>query len=301
MSLRLIHGGPDTPTQAIGLADYVWVSPGGILKAKTRVIPVGVDANKDFVPVIERWTAHTEEGIIILSPCHYLPDPLRPQPSFITLCEVRDRDDNCPHTNYRSALRDLLGRDDPVWWGFRQGFGLLSLDPAGPPRAKDVLMVIERHIGACMDAGLMIHSADLHGSNFKVGYRGMPSTVDPDAATALVVADHLWIARYLLIKVAREYGLSPSFRGSGLNSSAFFSTERIRRMASTGIDLADTILRLGTALAEDGNSSWLPALRACVVSSSGGFECIEDQRPPTNMDPYRIAGRLLKAIQNIDI
>ena len=298
MSLRVIHGGPTAPTQGIGLADYVWISPDGDLESKTRIIPVGVDANKEPVPVIDRWTAHTNHGPILLSPCHYLPDPLRPQPSFITLCEVRDKDDNCPVSNHRNTLRHLLGRDQTIWWGFRQEYELYESAVNVEAAPKEHFAVAERHLGACMDAGLMIHSADLATGNFKVGHRGMPATVDPDAPTALVVADHLWIARYLLTKVAREYGLEPSY--ANLQCAAFFSTERMRNLAPTGIDLADNIIRLGTALASDEDSSWRPDLRACVVAQQGGFECLEDQNPPGTMDPYQIAGRLLAAIRNTE-
>jgi glutamine synthetase len=263
----------------------VWVSPSGTLVSKTRVIPIGVDANKEVVPVIERWTAQTANEPILLSPCHYLPDPLRPQPSFISLCEVRDKEDECPATNYRGKLRKLIERDQTTWWGFRQEYGLIT-DPQQPENTatfRDWFAVAERHLGACMDAGLMIHSADLEGGNFKVGVRGMPTSIDPDAPNALVIADHLWIARYLLKKVAREQGLLPSY--SGKRCTTFLSTATMRQQASTGIDLAEILVRFGTRLAKDESALWEPSLRASVVSQQGGFECIEDQGPPGHFDP----------------
>lgn len=294
MSLRLIKGGPSTPPQNLGLADYVWIDNSGELQAKSRVIPVGVDAVGEPVPIIERWTAHDGEGIILLSPCHYLPDPLRPQPSFITLCEVRDVEDR--PSNPRSVLRQDLGRDASVWWGFRQEYQLRRTEPdkIEPATWREHYAVAERHLGACLDAGLMVHSADLEAGTFKVGPRGMPQSVD-ESPTALVVADHLWIARYLLKKVAREQGLTPFF--AGRRCTVFFSTERTRGRAITGIDLAESIIRLSTRLAEDGESSWTPSLRGSVVAREGGLECIEDQGPHGDADPYTIALRWLRAIR----
>jgi hypothetical protein len=295
MTLRLIDGG-SSPPQRLGLADYVWIDDSGTMRSKTRVIPVGVDTAGDPIPLIERWTTHEGSRVVLLSPCHYLPDPLRPQPSFITLCEVRDEDDTCRSSNQRSVLRQALGPDDSIWWGFRQGYLLdpMFSEPPGKASSKDYFLVAERHLGACMDAGLMIHSADFDDVSFKIGPRGMPQSVDPESPTALVAADHLWMARYLLKKVAREFGLVPNFVRR--RCSVFFSTETMRRRALFRTDLAESILRLGTRFSGR-NQPWVPSLRAGVVTREEGFECLEDIGPPGNMDPYTMVLHWIETIR----
>ena len=245
MTLREIQGG-ETP-MGMGLTDYIWVRAGDKLHCKSQVIPVGKDGNDDFVPVIENWQT---EGNLILHPCHYLPDPLRPQPCFISLCEVRDTANICIPDNHRAVLRKLKHSPETItdsdaadprllilplkpktlggsladlWLGFDQSYTLhppplpiKPMEPRFPVPGKEPYLIAERHLGACMDAGLLIHSARWDGKapgSFKVGPRGLPQTIDPDRPTALLVCDHLWIARYILLKVAREYGYTVEFTG----------------------------------------------------------------------------------------
>jgi glutamine synthetase len=234
MGLRVITGGGDV---RLGMAEYVWVDAKAKVRSKSRTIQVASDPDGDPVPIPENWTIR-EGGIeFILLPCHYLADPLRPQPSFIVLCEVRDLSDRIAYFNGRAPLRDLVAKDQwETWWGFTQPYSLWINDLGRTLSIGSThYQVAERHFGACMDAGLMISSACRDRPpgregliwDFKVGPRRLPPSIDPDTPNALVVADHLWIARHLLIRVAREFGLVAQFPWN-YRMTVSFSTDRMR-------------------------------------------------------------------------
>lgn len=238
MGLRVISGGGEV---RLGMAEYIWVAPDAKVRFKSRTIQVATDPNGDPVPIPENWSVR-EGAEFVLVPCHYLADPLRPQPSFLVLCEVRDLSDRIAHFNRRAELRDLVAHDQwDTWWGFTQPYSL-GFNEAGSSLVLERAhyQVAERHFGACMDAGLMISSASWDRPlgreglvwEFKVGPRRLPQSIDPDAPNALVIADHLWIARQLLVRVAREYGLVAQFPWNH-RMTVSFSTAKMRASEET--------------------------------------------------------------------
>jgi len=195
MTLRIIEGGAHrVPRKKViagsGLVDYVWLDPEGHFRVKKRTIPVvfgGAPGDaSNLIPIIERWTTTVDDERIVLSCCHYLPDPLRPQPSYIALCEVRDENNVDHPTNTRAKLRaevDNLGGALDIegnaildrlgtWWGYKESFNF-------PVEANRE--VPERFLGACLDAGLMIHSATFSTDYFeyRVGPPGVPEGTRP--------------------------------------------------------------------------------------------------------------------------
>lgn len=128
-SLKVIDG---SSLRTLGLAEYLWVE-NGALRSKVRAIPVGENTDGP-VPILEAWNTHDDQGQpVLLSPCHYLPDPLRPQPSYLVLCEVRDLRDVSLPTNTRSALRFLERQE--VFLGV---VGLPSAVPPGRPARQSL-------------------------------------------------------------------------------------------------------------------------------------------------------------------
>lgn len=249
MSLRVIQGGV-AANAAPGLIDYIWLDQEGNLRAKKRAIPIykgsAADAEQS-IPEVKPWKDILGTGEsarhIHLSPCHYLPDPLRPQPSFLVLCETRELKGEETSFNYRAKVRKLLEHPKiaPLesWWGFVQWYGFeregVAKNQPDPFFERDAFMVAERHLGACLDAGLMIQSAkfDDPGSNiwnFKVGFREFPESLDPDQPSALVATDHLIIARYLMEKIAREFGLRVTWH----QFQGRLSTTRTRMIRAEG-------------------------------------------------------------------
>lgn len=308
--LQVIKGG--SGSLGMGFADYIWVGENGLIGFKKKTILVGKDSKGDPVPLVPRWSfsACDCEDVSpnhqcddtrdhILSPCFYLPDPTRPAPSYIVLCEVRDTNDTCPPENYRSALRKAMKVRGPtsklLWFGFEQGYVLKDADRESPSPnlAERRFLTSERHMGACFDAGLMLHSAwnpSWAGEcefEFKVGVRGFPQDLDPDPTTALIVTDHLMIAQYLLEKVGNEKGLVPIWHSLSL----FVSTPELREPGGDSEAQAQILMK---RLAGDGLT-----LRGVPNPVNSGIQCIE-----VSLDgyanPYKLALDVLEAIWPLD-
>jgi hypothetical protein len=303
--LQVIKGGGGE-AMGMGLADYIWVGDDGGIYFKKKTILVGKDEKGDPVPLIQRWGLSgcgclgdcTAPGSApcpnpqekILSPCFYLPDPTRPQPCYIVLCEIRDATDQAQ--GWRSKLRKAQKARGPsaklVWFGFEQDYSLESGGEDSPDLAERQFLTSERHIGACFDAGLLLHSAwNMPGCSeswdFKVGVRGFPHDLDPDPPSALVVADHLVIAQYLMEKVGAEKGLFTRW----LRQSVFVSTAALREPGGVQMDQAEL---LKVKLAGEGRT-----LRSVPHPINGGCHCVEVNLEEY-MDPYRLALDVLEAV-----
>lgn len=300
--LQVIKGGV---ALGMGLADYIWLDKEGHLRHKKKTILIGKNERGDPVPLAQRWSFAQQDcdcdadagckcpqTTYILSPCFFLPDPTRPQPNYLILCEVRDTEDRCVPWCHRAPLRKAMhlrgASSKLVWYGFRQGYQLLDADEQPAPNlAERRFLTGERHLGACFDAGLLIHSIwnepGIALSEFKVGVRGFPQDLDPDPPSALVVADHLVVALYLLQKIGGEKGLA-LLHG---DMSLFISTPELREPGSDA-RLQATLLM--TALAGEDRR-----LRPVPHPVNGGCQCIEVMLGPYR-DPYQVALEALEAV-----
>jgi len=297
--LQLIKGGEPV---GMGLADYIWLDDNGLLLFKKKSILIGKDDKGNPVPLLDRWTYEYGEPdddqtqTRVLSPYFYLPDPTRPQPNYLVPCEVRDAEDHCVEINWRAKLR--LAIDDRgkmtnlVWFGFEQEY---LLTEAGTKEEDGYearrFNTSERHLGACFDAGLLIHSAWNPPANsqpwdFKIGYRGFPQDLDPDPPNALIVADHLILARYLMEKIGGSKGLVPEWG----NLSIFVSTPALREPG--GNHLAEAT-RMAEALSPLGKIRHIPH------PTHGGHQCLQVNRD-TPHDPYKLAYDVLLAVWPLD-
>jgi len=302
--LKVIKGGGGVV--GMGLADYIWLDDHGDIVFKKKSILITKDEKGEPIPILDRWTfyntTHTLEcqGVDgcdcpgttrILVPFFYLPDPTRPQPNYIVLCEMRGDDDYGIESDFRGKVREALDlRGKPanlVWFGFEQDYSHQEADEEEDPQFEARrFQIAERHIGACFDAGLLFHSAwnpPLAPEwDFKIGYRGFPQDLDPDPPNALVVADHLIIARYLMEKIGASKGLSPCW--SCL--SVFVSTPALRE---PGTDVAAVSEYLSNALKDIGKPRLVPH------PTRGGVQCVE-VTCDSPADPYALALNVLNAV-----
>jgi len=314
-NLRLISGGQNkapggSPSQianikGIGMADYVWpAQDGGIYWRKRPVVLIKggtVRDASDTVPIIEVWTFATtlpgespEVNVLnqyALNPCYYLPDPTRPEGSFLVCCEVKTLDGNPTASNSRATLRatheSVGGLQDSLdhrgsAWGWIQGYSLI--DAKGNEVTFEISNeVFEHHFGACIDAGLMIMAGDplsLGFWSYTLGDRGFPEILEPDLPNPIIMGDQVILSRHLLSKIARDRGLRVLW-----DSTMLTYTDESLAESEDPLELLD---RVEGAYPY---RTWNPNSREFQISH------IAVSVPP-NADPYHQAAKVLAAIHH---
>lgn len=186
--------------------------------------------------------------------------------------------------------------------------------------------IVEEHIDITLDAGI-----ELEGINAEVAKGQWEFQIF--AKGAKKVCDDMWIARYLLIRTAEKYGLDIEFHckpisgdwnGSGMHTN--FSTDFMREkggeayfkklMAAfekyanehiaaygpdnhlrlTGLHETQSIDKFNYGVANRGASLRIP--HSFMNNNYKGY--IEDRRPNSQADPYKIIARLLKTINEVE-
>jgi glutamine synthetase len=187
--------------------------------------------------------------------------------------------------------------------------------------------IVEAHIDLCLEAGI-----NLEGINAEVAKGQWEFQIFGEGSKQ--AADELWIARYLLLRLCERYGVDVNFHpkplgmehdwnGSGMHTN--FSTLHLREvggeeyfkalmaafdeykdehiavygpdnhMRLTGLHETQSIDKFNYGVANRGASVRIP--HSFV---SGGFKgYLEDRRPNSLGDPYRIAGRILQTIETV--
>lgn len=340
-------------------AEYIWLDgakPTQQLRSKTRIIGVP-EGREPTLADFPEWgydgsstgQAEGNDSDLLLRPVNFVRDPLRGPRDRLVMCEVFTPD-GLPHeTNQRAVLRDALQRAgaglDP-WVGFEQEYTLYAADrplgfhdgepaPQGPyycsvgsDRAFG-RTVAEAHARACIDAGLMIYGTNaevMPGQwEFQIGYRG----IRDESADLLNTSDHLWIARWLLHRVAEDFDVVASFDNkpmkgdwNGAGNHTNFSTAPMRDPARGIEAIRDAIDRLATrhelhvanygaglderltglhetcsihefrgGVADRGASIRIPR-----SVGERGYGYLEDRRPGANCDPYVVTALLIETI-----
>ena len=186
--------------------------------------------------------------------------------------------------------------------------------------------IIEEHLDLCIDAGL-----NVEGINAEVATGQWEFQIF--AKGAQDAGDQIWVARYLLERTAEKYGLginwhckpvAGDWNGSGMHAN--FSNSLLRNAGSkeiydkvcsafgaspevikAHIDVygADNHLRL-TGLHETqsidkfsyGISDRGASIRIPVVTVENGWKgYLEDRRPNSAADPYKVAARIIKTVK----
>lgn len=344
----------------LATAEYLWLDggrPTQRLRAKTKILTGEKVSKLSDLPEwsfdgSSTWQSHGSHSDCVLKPVFFCHNPLRQMEGnhYIVMAEVYNSD-NTPHiSNTRDELSKLLQRAsaaDP-WIGFEQEYTFFEYsrpwgwpnkggfpEPQGPfycgigtnrVFGRDI---VENHLEVCRHTDLALYGINaevMPGQwEFQIGYRG----IDDEAADPLTIADQLWVARYLLERVAENHHAIVSFdnkpmpgdwNGAGMHTN--FSTiatrakdsglgaikeavERLKENHSKHIrDYGDRLEERLTGLHEtchidqfkSGVLDRGASVRIPLVTSQQGYGYFEDRRPGANADPYRVAARLVETV-----
>jgi glutamine synthetase len=327
-------------------AEYIWMDghePTQKLRSKTKVFDGPLNSLND----LPMWgfdgsstnQAAGDDSDCMLQPVSYFPDPIRGGDDVLVMCEVMNADGTVHSTNTRSHLRkvDKKFKDQESWFGIEQEYtffqGRVPLGwpeggypaPQGPfycgVGADEVYGrdIVEEHLELCLDAGL-----EISGINAEVMPGQWEYQVGP--LGPLDVADQLWISRWLLYRIAEDYGVSATlhpkpvkgdWNGAGAHTN--FSTKSMRdeggikviesACESLGKNHEAHIALYGahneerlTGLHETcsikdfryGVSDRGASIRIPMTTANDGKGYLEDRRPSANMDPYEVCAILIE-------
>src|SRR5688572_15729133 len=234
-------------------AEYIWIDgsePTKTLRSKTKVLPAGTGDMPEWgFDGSSTGQADGHASDVVLQPVFSCPDPIRGGDHRLVLCETFNADGTPHRTNTRAPLRKVVERNkqhDP-WFGIEQEYTMfrngrpLGWPEGGYPAPQGPFYcgvgadeafgrpLVEKHMAACLAAGL-----EFYGINGEV----MPGQWEFQIGTAdpLVVADHLWVARWLLYRLGEDFGVSATlhpkpmqgdWNGAGAHTN--FSTESMRK------------------------------------------------------------------------
>ena len=325
------------------LCEYIWLDgylPEANLRSKTKVVQLEDSPSLDNLPLWSYDGSSTKQAEgsasdCVLKPVKVYKDAGR-EHGHLVFCEVMNPDGSPHPTNNRAVYDD----DRDFWFGFEQEYVIMENGlPLGFPKegfpapqgkyycgigtqnvvARDF---VEEHLRLCLDCGLNITGVNaevmLGQWEFQLLGKG-----------AKEASDDLWVARYLLLRVAEKYHvdieLHPKpvkgdWNGSGMHTN--FSNEEMRSTGGedyfktilknmenshqehiavygsmnherlTGLHETQAMDRFSYGISDRGDSIRIP-----ITTVENGWKgYLEDRRPASNACPYLVTSKILKAI-----
>ena len=323
-------------------AEYIWIDgtePTPKLRAKTKVVNVGEEPPIWGFDGSSTGQAPGARSDCVLRPVLTCPDPTRGGNNVVVLTEVLLTDFTPHPSNTRAACAAAAEKyaDREFVFGieqeyaFFQGMRPLGFPDAGFPApqggyycgigAAEVFgrVPVEAHLEACLKAELGI---------FGINAEVMPGQWEFQVGTLapLDVSDHLWVARYLLYRVAEDFGINATLypkpaRGdwNGVGAHTNFSTKAMRSNYQACVDAAEAlgtrhdlhIQNYGEGIEERltglhetcsykefryGVADRGASVRIPWQVEVDGKGYIEDRRPCANMDPYVVTRLIMETV-----
>jgi glutamine synthetase len=323
-------------------AEYIWIDgtqPTAKLRSKTKIVPSGEAPPVWGFDGSSTNQAPGSNSDCVLNPVYVCPDPMRGGDHKIVLNEVL-LTDMTPHpTNTRAACAEIADRykSHDMWFGIEQEYTFFEgAKPLGWPDngfpapqggyycgvgADEVFgrEIVEAHTEACLQAGIAIS-----GTNGEVMPGQWEFQVGP--VGPLAVSDELWVARWLLYRIAEDFGVSATlypkpvkgdWNGAGAHTN--FSTKEMRTNYDYCVKAAEAlstrhqlhIENYGYAIEERltglhetcsykeyryGVSDRGASVRIPwqVARDQKGY--IEDRRPNANCDPYVVTRLITETV-----
>jgi len=329
------------------MATYIWIDgTGENVRAKTRTL----DQEPKAASELPWWNfdgsstgqAEGSNSDIYLKPVAIYNDPFMLGKNKLVICETYKYNKEPTATNKRAACEQAMtaAADQHPWFGLEQEYTLLDRDgwPFGWPKGgfphpqgpyycgvgacqalgRDI---VEAHYKACLYAGV-----NISGTNAEVMPAQWEYQVGP--SEGIDAGDQLWLSRYLLLRIAEEFGVQVSFNpkpipgdwnGAGCHTN--FSTVAMRE--PNGIEVIDeaitklkdrhkthisvygkgnerrltgkhetaSINQFNAGIANRGASIRIPRQ---VGEEKCGY--LEDRRPASNCDPYAVTDIIVRTV-----
>lgn len=313
-------------------AEYIWIDgqkPTAHVRSKTKILPDGAELPIWGFDGSSTQQAPGDKSDCVLRPVFSCPDPIRGGNDVLVLAEVLYVDMTPHESNMRAALVEVADRyaaHEPLFgieqeYTFMKDGRVLGFPSGGFPAPQggyycgvgaDEIYgrdIVEAHTKVCMDAGLSIS-----GTNAEVLIGQWEFQIGP--LSPLDVSDQIWVARWLLYRVAEDFDVSATldpkpvtgdWNGAGAHTN--FSTKSMRESYEPIIlackalgekadvhikDYGAGIERRLTGMHETapwteysyGVSDRGASVRIPWQCEQDGKGYIEDRRPNANMDPY---------------
>ena len=188
--------------------------------------------------------------------------------------------------------------------------------------------IVEEHLDACIDAGL-----NIEGINAEVAAGQWEFQIF--AKGAKEAGDQIWVARYLLERIGEKFGVSINWHckplgsldwnGSGMHAN--FSNSLLRTAGSK--DIYDTVCNAFAPFVKEhvavygadnhlrltgkhetqsidqfsyGVSDRGASIRIPIATVENGWKgWLEDRRPNSAADPYKVAARIIKTVKTAEV
>ena len=312
--------------------EYIWIDgsvPTSELRSKTKIVGVSEEPPLWGYDGSSTNQASGSDSDCVLRPVFTCRDPVRKDGHLLAMCEVLTTDLNPHPTNTRAACVEkaeeyashepLVGIEQE--YTFFEGVKPLGWPSTGFPAPQggyycgvgsDEVFgrdIVEKHLDACLYAGLMI--SGINAEVMPAQWEFQVGPLDPVA-----VSDQLWVARWLLYRVAEDFKVSATlypkpvkgdWNGAGahtnlstaatrsgyeacINAAEALGRKHELHIASYGFGIEERLTGLHETCSyrefRYGESDRSASVRIPwqVVSDGKGY--IEDRRPNANMDPY---------------
>jgi len=325
-------------------AEYIWTDgtqPTAELRSKTKIVADGSEPPIWAFDGSSTNQAPGDKSDCVLRPVFTCPDPIRGGDDVLVMAEVLYVNMEPHESNTRAECAAIAKKyaEHASLFGIEQEYTFFKGDrplgfpdegypgPQGPYYCgvgagkiygRDI---VEAHTDSCLEAGLSISGTNaevMPGQwEFQIGPVGAPEA-----------ADQLWVARWLLSRIAEDFGVSVSldakpvqgdWNGAGAHTN--FSTKGMREeggwdaivkacealgkntelhVANYGYDIENRLTgahetqrydQFNYAVSDRGASVRIPWQ---VEVDQKGY--IEDRRPNANCDPYVVTRLMIDTV-----
>ena len=323
-------------------AEYIWIDgtqPTALLRSKTKILADGEEPGIWGFDGSSTNQAPGANSDCVLQPVFVCPDPVRDDDDVLVMTEVLLTDMSPHPSNTRRACAEVAEKyaHHESWFGIEQEYTFLAdgrplgwpttgfPGPQGPYYCgvgSDEIWgrdVVEAHTSALLEAGIAIA-----GTNAEVMMGQWEFQIGP--VGPLEVSDQLWVARWLLYRIAEEFDvvatLDPKpipgdWNGAGAHTN--FSTKSMRESYEpivigaealgkkhdehiadygAGVDLRLTGMHETAPWTEYnyGVSDRGASVRIPWQTHRDQMGYLEDRRPNANMDPYVVTRLITNTI-----